>query len=243
MTSLYEQPVRITYYDLDREGRFKLSALLRLAHIAADINANALGCGFNDLFPLSMSFVLQRFGLETKRLPEYDETVTVRTWPSDISKGTFLRKGNILDTSGNTLMEWTSLWVLLDLKARRILRPNALPKPLEGIGAQGVGAEALKVDVSEDWGEEFSAHVHTVRYSEVDTNKHMNNTFYGDLIADALHKNTGAEITPVFHHTQINYLSEVKQNEDIRVRCRREGGKFRVTGAAGERTAFSALLQ
>ena len=82
MDMVYDEPFRVTYYDLDCYGRLKLSAFLRMAHIAADINARELGAGFDDLAPRGMGFVLQRFGLTITRTPVYNETVGLRTWPA-----------------------------------------------------------------------------------------------------------------------------------------------------------------
>ena len=64
---MYEGKHRITYYDLDFRGQVKLSAILRMVHIAADVNAKELGIGFSVLHPLNISFVLQRFGLGISR--------------------------------------------------------------------------------------------------------------------------------------------------------------------------------
>jgi acyl-CoA thioesterase FadM len=109
MCLIYEAPARVTYYDLDCYGRFKLSALLRAAHIAADVNANDLGIGYRDLAAHSMGFILQRFGVNAARLPEYDENVIISTWPASVEKGVFIRCGKIESENRETLVEWTSL--------------------------------------------------------------------------------------------------------------------------------------
>jgi acyl-ACP thioesterase len=243
MKNIYQEPRRITYYDLDCRGKVKLSALLRMVHIAADINARELGVGFTDLAPLSMSFVLQRFGLTINRMPGYDEITDIRTWPADIERGTFFRKGDMLDINGNKLMEWTSMWVLFDISTRRILRPNALPVQLTGLGSYGVEVTAEKISLQPDFGRELSLHRHTVRYSEVDTNMHMNNSIYGDLICNALYMEAESSPGGNWKNVQINYLNEIKLGEEMDVICRHNEGTFRVIGKTGERTVFSAAVK
>jgi acyl-ACP thioesterase len=263
MNQPYETTARITYYDLDYRGKVKLSALLRMVHIAADVDANLLGVGHAVLTPLNMSFILQRFGLSVTRMPRYDETVTIRTWPSDVARGTFARLGDMYDSAGHKLMEWASLWVLLDIEQRKILRSSALPVTLPEFGDYGVRIRPQKIDLTvDDWGSPYSSYLHTVRYCEVDTNMHINNSVYGDLIGNALFLaagdgvgNGGADGSDRAR-VQINYLAEAKLGEEIEIKCRREGGKFLVTGNSAKqssvngsstatrgRVVFSALVE
>ena len=257
MNQLYEHPTRITYYDLDYRGKVKLSALLRMVHVAADMNAKELGIGYNNLAPKGMTFVLQRFGVSSIRMPVYDEEVLIRTWPSDISKGTFLRRGDMYDKSGAKIMEWASLWLLFDISARRVLRPSALPVPLPMLGDEGVKILPEKIALPESMGLPLWQYRHTVTYRDVDTNMHMNNSIYGDLIGDAIfpisemamHSSTGLghhpEIDtprPDWSRVQINYLAEVRFGEEAEVSAYRHAGSHLVIGQSVGRTAFVARV-
>jgi len=234
---IYTGKTRITYYDLDQHGRIKLSALLRMVHIAADVNANDIGCGFETLSTLNMSFVLQRFGLRILRMPIYNESVTIRTWPHSIARGTFLRQGDMYDESGEKLMEWSSLWILFDIAARKILKPAALPVEITGAEDQGVIVQPEKIPLNTDPGKEFSAYTHTVRYADVDTNMHMNNSIYGDLIGNALAD------APPWKEVQINYLAETRLGEEIEVTAHKNDKTFLIKGHAPGRMSFSAQVQ
>ena len=241
MNPLYKSNTRITYYDLDCHGQLKLSALLRMVHIAADNNANELGVGYTQLAPLNMSFILQRFGVSASRLPAYGETVTLRTWPAAIQRGLFTRQGDMYDANGVKIMEWASLWLLFDLAARKILRPTALPVTLPTVEENGVTITPDKVILPlewDTWGQAHSCHTHTVQYADVDTNMHMNNSIYGDIISNAIF-NKEAPISG-WAQAQINYLAETRLGEDITVRARRDGGNVFVRGDAPGRVSFLA---
>ncbi|MCL2405963.1 MAG: thioesterase [Defluviitaleaceae bacterium] len=243
MNQLYESQTRITYYDLDYRGKIKLSALLRMVHVAADVNAKTLGAGYDTLAPLGITFVLQRFGVSITRMPNYDEDVTIRTWPSDISKGTFLRRGDMYDKNGIKLMEWASLWLLFDINARRVLRPSALPVPLHGLGAEGVKIMPEKIAVPENFGRPFSRYTHIVSYRDVDTNMHMNNSMYGDLVGNAIFPASEANAPKQdWKQVQINYLAEIRFGEEVVVSAAQDGDSFIVTGESGGRTAFVARV-
>lgn len=231
---MYTGKHRITYYDLDAAGRVKLSALLRMVHIAAEVNANELGIGFTALSQLHMSFVLQRFALAVTRMPAYDEIVTIRTWPDSVARGTFLRKGDMYDENGQKIMEWTSMWILLDLKARKILRPGELPVTLPDFEDNGVTVSPVKIAIPSD-DQPFSEYTHTIRYADIDTNQHMNNSVYGDLIANA-------GDLPQWKEVQINYLAETRLGEEIKVRTTQEGNMYTIIGTANNKTAFAAQI-
>jgi len=243
MSHLYQSTTRITYYDLDYQGKIKLSALLRMVHVAADVNAKELGVGYDALSRRNMTFVLQRFGVSIARMPAYDEDVSIRTWPSDIARGTFLRKGDMYDKNGKKIMEWASLWLLFDLSARRVLRPSALPVPLPTLGDAGAQIMPEKLSLPVDLCVPFSHYNHTASYRDVDTNMHMNNSIYGDLIGNAIfpaHKS--GEATPDWKQVQINYLAEIRLGEEVEVKAYREGNSYTVIGESNGRTAFIAKI-
>ena len=242
MSRIQPFPTRITYYDLDYRGKIKLSALLRMVHVAADVDAKNLGVGYDVLAPLGMTFVLQRIGFSITRMPVYDEDVIIRTWPSTIARGTFLRQGDMYDKSGAKIMEWASLWLLFDIGARRVLKPKALPVPLPEIADEGVAITPEKIALPQDFG--FSSFSHRVSYRDVDTNIHMNNSIYGDLIGDAIFPATGPqdEPRPDWKQVQINYLAEIRLGEEVEVAAHRDGDSYIVTGNVGGRAAFVARV-
>ncbi|MCL2372563.1 MAG: thioesterase [Defluviitaleaceae bacterium] len=240
--SLYEGKTRINYYDLDYRGQLKLSALLKMVHIAAEHNINDLNLGYNVLHPLNMSFVVQRFGLAAHKMPTHGQEVTIRTWPAEISRGTFIRKGDMYATSGEKLMEWASLWVLFDIAARKVLKPSALPAQLPPFTEIDVSVQPEKVNLPENFGHEFSRHVHTARYADIDTNLHMNNSIYGDLIGNALYPLTG-EPAPTITRLQLNFLRETQPGEQITITARQENGIYLIKGESPGKVAFLARVE
>ena len=242
--SMYSKDARISYYDLDMRGKIKLSALLRMVHVAADINAASLGVGYADLSKLGVTFVLQRIGFKFFGMPGYNEIVTIRTWPSDISRGTFLRKGDMADSFGQKLIEWASLWILFDLNERKILKPSKLPVRIPELASLCVDVMPKKIAPPEDMAKPYSSHTHTVRYADTDTNKHMNNSIYGDLIGNAIFLSAEAESIGLdFEEVQINYLSEAKLGVDIDIAAAKHGSDIYVVGDSNAQRIFCAMLR
>lgn len=238
---MYEVQNRITYYDLDFNAGMKLSSIIKMVHIAADVNANELGIGFRTLSPLNMSFVIQRFGLKVTQMPMYDDVVTVRTWPAEMARGTFIRKGDMYDKNCNKLMEWASLWILFDIESRKILKPSALPVAVPTITNIPVDISPNKVVLPPNI-QNTSQHIHTVRYADVDTNMHMNNAIYGDVISNAAY-NILDKASPKWQEIQINFLGETKFGDEIDVTAYENAGTFYVKGNANEQPSFLAQIK
>ena len=239
---IYDRPARISYYDLDFAGNIKLSAFLKMVHIAADVNATDLGVGFDVLEPLNITFILQRFCVKFLRMPLYGEEVRLRTWAADIIRGIFLREGDMYDINNNKLIEWASQWILFNKKERKILKPSALPVSFKTTKKQGVGIAPIKVTYDPDFGEEYSRYTHEVRYSEVDTNMHMNNSVYGDLIGNSLNPTCslpGLRIKEV----QINYQHEIKHGEKVLVTAAKNKDSLQITGLLNEKRTFVANVE
>jgi len=238
---IYEGKTRITYYDLDFRGKVKLSAILRIAHIAADVNANQLGIGFSVMMPLSISFVLQRFALKIQQMPKYDQVVTVRTWPAETSRGTFIRKGDMHDEHGNRIMEWSSLWILFDIANRKILKPSALPVQVQCISDIDVSITPDKVVLPAC--PPFAEHTHTVRYADIDTNMHMNNSIYGDLIGNAIFPTPTLDNYPDWKEVQINYLGETLPGDQIKITACKDDDSYYASGWAADKISFAARVK
>jgi acyl-ACP thioesterase len=238
---MYEGQHRISYYDLDLMGRVKLSAILRMVHIAADVNAKDLGIGFSQLSAHNMTFILQRFALGIERMPEYDEVVTIRTWPDSVARGAFWRKGDMFDAEGKKIMEWASMWILFDIAERKIIKPSALPIALPAVEDHGVKIMPEKIALPD--GAPGFGNSHTVCYADVDTNIHMNNAIYGDLIGNAMFPTIArAENSPPWREVQINYLAETKLGEHITLETHHSGNTFTVIGKTLTRTSFTARI-
>ncbi|MCL2357740.1 MAG: thioesterase [Defluviitaleaceae bacterium] len=253
---IYEGKHRINYYDLNSAGRIKLSALLRMVHIAADVNANDLGIGFKRLFEKGMSFVLNRFAVGIIRMPAYDEIVTLRTWADSTARGAFWRKGDMHDANGAKIMEWASMWILFDISERKILKPGVLSTEIASHGDFGVKIVPEKIVLPQAEAQTARI-VHTVRYADVDTNMHMNNSIYGDVIENAVYsvvatpeceKSSVPHLPPLDRmpdrrEVQINYLAETRLGETIEITTHRENNTITVAGKASQKVSFAAQVK
>ena len=242
---IYQGTSTMNFYDLDGHGDVKLTALLRHINLSAGANAKELGIDLDFTLSLGLGFVIQRFALRMYKWPLYEETVQIRTWPAEITKGTFRRNGDMHSQDGIKMAEWTGLWVLFDINARKIKRPAALPVELPRYGAMGVNIEANRVHLPAGTAAPAASFIHTVRFTDMDTFMHMNNAFYGDLVANAIYSaNPGVRASSV-KEIQFNYLNETRIGDEIRLNTHFDTSQtdcytYHVIGTVEGRNVFAA---
>jgi len=238
---IYKAKRPVTFNDIDATGNIKLSSVLKYMAEASWENAENLGSGFDFVLKHGLTFIIQRIGIRIFKTPKLGDELTIRTWPAQMTRSAFKRNGDITDAGGNKLIEWESLWVLIDINERRIKRPSALPFEFPTYGQQGVEIEANKIILPAKITQigEFS---HTVKFSELDMNAHMNNTIYGDLIMNIL-STYDAPPTSNWSEIQFSYTNEAKLADNLTLTYSKSDSKLYITGGkTGEKEIFTAEI-
>ena len=209
MEMIYRKQFPITDLHLDCFLRIKPSVLLYFAQEVATDHAAMLGTDWNTLADKNLFWAVIRHKVQITRLPTAGETITVETWPLPATRVAYPRATIAYDASGKELFRTMALWVLMDTQTRAMVLPGKsgvdVPGIVRGLEADTPGSitpKALANTVS-----------HTVGYSFLDRNGHMNNTRYldwiDDLLPSAFHKDHPAK------EFTVCYLSEAKEGQKI----------------------------
>ena len=180
--SIYRQDFQVLSSDVDMSQRLRLSALFTRLQEAAIAHTIELGVTRDKTLDQGLLWAVTQYRVKFHRMPAYDETVTLLSWPGKTMHLYFPRYFRLVDTRGRVLLDAASLWVLIDNKTRGIVFPeehdiyikevvtgNELPRP----GRLRKSA----ADTVSDF---------LVPYSCVDLNGHMNNARYYDLAVDRM---------------------------------------------------------
>ena len=238
---IYQREEKISFYDLDANGDIKLTALLKYMGEASSANAEALGASYEKNLEIGLTFIIQRLGVRFFKVPKLSQKVTIRTWPAQTTRSAFKRNGDIYDEDKNKMMEWESLWVLIDINERRIKRPSVLPIEFPLYGKMGVEVEADKIVIPSER-KQLASYIHTVFFSELDVNSHMNNSVYADLIANVLTLKNSLNIK-AWKEVQFNYVNEAKLNDEVMVNAHQSNDSLYISGGSGEKTIFTAMIK
>lgn len=211
MTTFFRQEYTLTDNLTDPFGRAKPSAILSFVQDAAGKHCVSLGADWQTLQEKNLFWAVTRHRVEISRLPLLGETFTLETWPMPTSRVAYPRSVVAYDREGNILFRVISLWVLMDTVSRSMVLPGKSGVPVDGLlrGGELEIPRALPLEEGEN------RRSRQVVYSELDRNRHMNNTRYLDWALDLLPSS--------YHDTHsvkditVCYLSEATEGQAVQL--------------------------
>ena len=228
--------------DTDYRSRGKLSFILDIMQRAADSAVSHLGFSLDEMMQSNMGWMLITLDMDFHRLPRLNDSLNTRTW-SKGTRGVFWQRDyRIFDGTGVEIAAARSLWALVDISKRKVLRPNALPGEVEHYTEDSVGEMPDKVSIPSDvsLNEVFR---YQVRYSGVDNYGHLNNAHYGDICCDtlSLHEWEGKSLS----RFQITYIQEAKYGEEMVILASQVIDRVYIRGQGEDKgtTYFEAMLE
>lgn len=154
------------------------SALLRFFQDVSVKHVEQLGMPREYTLVKGLIWVIAKQHIEINRMPKYDETITVSTWPSKTMHILFPRSYEVRDSKGNVIIKASSIWALIDINTRKMVNPTDY-----GIEVKDM-SEGRKFDMP------FSNKIPfelpnegmiEAKYSFCDLNGHINNACYLDI--------------------------------------------------------------
>lgn len=200
--------------DIDYKAECRLSTLLSLMQRAADGDIEHLGGTRDQLIEHDMGWMLTTIQLELEQMPKFNDVMKIRTWNKGTKGPLWMRDFQIVDKNEVEIASSRTLWALVDIKKRKVLRPASYPFEIEANLEDSMGPIPHKMDISVEV-ELYTAYLMTVSYSGIDSNGHLNNSRYADLCMDALTESELDRISILGFH--ITYYHEAKRGEQIQV--------------------------
>ena len=212
MSVWYEYKTKIDTRDVDGRSHCRPSALLGYLQEAATLAAESRGFGREILIQEHGAFwMLARMWYRLDRPLRWGEDLTIHTWHRG-GKGASMYRDFDLYADGKNVGEAVSVWVLVRLEDRKMLRLSQIPE-LDGTsgGERNKDKQLAKLHMPEgmDLAERRLMH-----YSDTDINGHVNNTRYADFACDAIRADLLQEGQFV-SQMQLGYSAECRPGEVI----------------------------
>lgn len=200
----------ITSYDVLPEGSLKPSAILKYMQDAATIDAANYGADYPSMRKEDMIFVVSKVVVSFTRTPRVDECLEVRTWNSGTQGVSFVRN-YVMTINGEEVGKATTRWVLVSYSQRRILRPDALFVDISTNADELVELEPQR-RIKHYTDAPVAADTYRASLTDMDTNHHVNNTRYGDLLVNFSGLDYSGKTVKEF---EIHFVSEMKAGEEV----------------------------
>ena len=235
MSGVYEKEYCLKSSDVNRFRRLRTSVLMRWLQEAAIAHTEELGMGREKTLDRGLLWIVSLQKTEVLRMPVYDETVVVRSWPGKTMHVFFPRYYELVSADRKeTLVRASALWMLLDEKTRRFVFPESYGIRIDGIvtGREtALPATPRALPLIEET-------PFTVPFSYVDLNGHMNNTRYYDLADDLLPFEQEGRL---LRSLSAEYLHEIREGQTIRLRRGIDGTAAFLVGEDEAGTALFRL--
>lgn len=176
---LFSKKFTLTPGECNGQQEMSLSFLVGRIIKVASMHADLWGVGYEKMISSRTAWVLSRLSIEMKHFPAINQEYTLETWIEDYNTRFSTRNMAILDNKGEVCGYVRTIWLVLDLEARRTanmeelneLRTLVLDRPCPIDPPTRMRIEnGQKID-------SFA-----VRYSDIDLNRHVNSARYVEYL-------------------------------------------------------------
>lgn len=202
----------IHYYEIDIKLQATLPVLVDLFTDVSTFQSEECGVGIDYMMEKNMAWILYKWDIDVIRYPKYREKIIVATEAYSVKKFYAYRKFYILDENGKTIATANSVWLLINIKERK---PLKVPDSLVEAFRMSKDTKVLKTKPLHKFRDIKNSVEFKVRYSDIDTNGHVNNEKYASWMIE------GVPLEIVENHTlkniKITYKKETKYGETVKV--------------------------
>ncbi len=176
----YEKKMEVTSHDIDINCHATPTSIVKYLQEAVDSNFRFCGPSYGQLLAEHKSFIVSRTAVEVLRpLKEYEE-LSVSTWASESRSVTFPRSF-LIKSGEETVARCLMFWALVDTENNSFIKGSDF-----SVSGYGTG-EPIELNIPSRF--KMPAEIplkkieqHKVVYSDIDRNRHMNNTKYFDML-------------------------------------------------------------
>lgn len=179
---VHERKLRVPYFLSDRHSRITLPHLMNvLIEISGEQTAQLGGPKAEDY---GFSWIIIQYELDIHRLPTANETITVKTYAKEYNRIFSYREFDVYDKEGHLLLHVLTVFALMDENRKLARIPNDIAQQYGSKESKRI-RRLPKPDRPEDL-KDATQKAFNVRYFDIDTNFHANNSLYYEWMLDAL---------------------------------------------------------
>ncbi len=222
MNVRYEHEDYLEYYKTDLNKYAKASGILQITQTAGNNQMERDRPNYDEITAQGKAFMLSRLDFEVYEPIVSDVMYTVSSWACEGSRATFPRNYSI-EKDGKTLVMVSSYWVLVDAENRKLLKVDDIDISNYYMGEfVELYQDRLRIPKNVDLEEVGKKEV---MYCDLDTNGHMNNTYYMDVISNYIPELPAG--THRIKSVRLHYSKEASLGDVITIfRAKTEDGKY-----------------
>lgn len=233
---VWSREVKLRAKDVNMFRQLRTSRLFELLQEASIAHTEELGWPRETTLDRGFLWMIGLERIEIARMPAYDETVTLSSWPGPMMHVLFPRQYRIDDETGAAIIRGSAIWTLVDMGTRAMASPDDHGVVIEGVTTGDELALPATLRTEEcDHEAQF-----TVPFSYCDLNGHMNNTRYLDVAEDHLAGPAkGRELAAI----SVQYTAEVRFGDTVYLRWHEDDESAYLEGEHDGKRCFALRLE
>lgn len=210
---VYEKEYEIHYYEIDYKRNVLITSIVDFLGDIATKQSEELGVGINFLKEKKLAWVLYKWNIDMFKYPSYGEKIIVKTCPYSMRKFFAYRQFEILSSEGEILGKADSIWLLINVERRKPVRITEDLYRFYGVSLED--DSVLEIENIEKLQNINTEKTFNVRYSDIDTNRHVNNAKYIAWAIETVPMDVVLNYT--LKNIKVTYEKETTYGEIIRV--------------------------
>ena len=232
-----KMPCKLYESDFDVTFNIKTHRVMELMQDAATTHADELGIGWNYMDENGLFWILSKVKIVfNKPIDRNTRGFDLYTWPIASNRLYAERRFKAVDEQGQTLFASSTLWMIVERDTRKIASRDVVAKYYSfDFDTAECGCDNNFDRVRRDDTYALS-YERQVRRTDLDLNKHVNNTNYVNYALDVLGE------TEQIKEAEIVYHKELKLGDVVKVYSKRDNNVVYVVGERDEQTCFTIKL-
>ena len=226
MGKVFTKNYEIHYYEVDSNLKCKISSIVDFICDIGTQQSEELGGGIEYCKDNNCAWVFYKYDISMIRYPMFREKISITTKAVGFKKFYGLREYIIKDENEEIIGRAKVLFFLINIEKRRPMRIQKEQYEVYGVEEDAdnnidIFNKLEKIE-SEDYSKEFN-----IRYTDIDSNKHVNNVKYLDWAIETI----PLEVVENYKISKVKVIfeKECKYGESIVTSCviNREGDKIK----------------
>ncbi len=207
---MYSYNDRISYSEVGADQQLGYCPLINYLQDCSCFHSDEVGVGLSYLVPRQLGWFVTSYEIHINKLPKYGQKIKISTYPYQVKGMLAHRIYTICDLDNQVLVYADSLWILMDLASGK---PSRLSSEMveayhDDVPVPQFDFQGCKLRVE---GSEQLAGTFTVQENYIDTNGHMNNSYYIDVTRRFLPQDAACSII------KINYKKAAQLFDELQV--------------------------
>jgi len=222
MNELFTCEHNVDTYSCDTNQIMKGSGILQMCQECGRKQMECHRPSFNEFLDDGKAWMISRLDMVAYDEIKLGDNLNLASWACDSSRATFLRMYQA-KRDNKVVAEISSQWVVVDYETRKILKVTDVDLSNYYMGEyHDVIGEKFRIPKDTDFEEVGKKEI---MYSDLDTNGHMNNTYYLDVISNYVPELCAG--THRVYSARVHFAKEASLGEVLTVtRCKTGEGKY-----------------